>query len=62
MYSTIILIGPVNAGKSTIAALFSQRLGWRCCPLDDNCWQHYQEQGYDECWPDTSRSTPPTLQ
>ena len=49
MYSTIILIGPVNAGKSTIAALFSQRLGWRCCSLDDNCWQHYQEQGYDEC-------------
>lgn len=48
MDSTIILIGPMSAGKSTIAALLAEKL---VCPrysLDDKRWEYYQEIGYDE--------------
>ncbi len=48
MHSAIILIGPVNAGKSTLATLLAQRLGLQRCSLDEIGWQFYQEQGYDE--------------
>jgi hypothetical protein len=43
----IVLIGPVAAGKSTIAALLSERTGIRNVPLDLIRWYYYYRIGYD---------------
>lgn len=45
--SHVILIGPVNAGKSTIAALLADRLGLPWISLDAVCWWYYAELGFD---------------
>lgn len=47
MHSTIILIGPMSAGKSTIAQLLSDKLGLPRYELDEDRWTYYQEIGYD---------------
>ncbi|MDQ3908293.1 MAG: shikimate kinase [Acidobacteriota bacterium] len=47
MISDIILIGPVKAGKSTLAKLLSARLGLPRCSLDRHLG-YYREAGYDE--------------
>lgn len=47
MLSTIVLMGPVNVGKSTIATLLAQHLGWPRCSLDQVCQRYYEEMGYD---------------
>ncbi len=44
----IILIGPMKAGKSTVARLLSERLGIPRHPLDKNRWTYFAEIGYDE--------------
>lgn len=44
----VILIGPVNAGKSTIAPPLAARLGVGQVSLDEVCWGYFQEAGYDE--------------
>ncbi len=44
----IVLIGPVRAGKSTVAALLAQRLGVRQVSFDKERWRYYGEIGYDE--------------
>ncbi len=44
----IILIGPMNVGKSTIARLLAARLGLPRNPLDKNRWRYYAEIGFDE--------------
>ena len=45
----VILIGPVNAGKSTIAVLLAERLGVNRASLDEVCWEYFeQDAGYDE--------------
>lgn len=44
----VILIGPVNAGKSTIAALLAERLAVSFVSLDDVCWDYFAQAGYDE--------------
>jgi shikimate kinase len=44
----VILIGPVNAGKSTLAALLAKRLGATTVSLDEVCSQYFEEAGYDE--------------
>ncbi|MDH5505801.1 MAG: shikimate kinase [Anaerolineae bacterium] len=46
--STIILIGPMSAGKSTIAALLADKLGLPHCALDDGRWGYYDETSYDK--------------
>jgi shikimate kinase len=43
----VVLIGPVNAGKSTIAEPLAQRLGVSCSSLDRVCWGYYRDQGCD---------------
>ncbi len=48
MNSTIILIGPMCAGKSTIAELLAEKLGLLHYVVDDDRWKYYNEIGYDE--------------
>lgn len=43
----IVLIGPVAAGKSTIARLLSARTGIRNVPLDLIRWNYFYRIGYD---------------
>ena len=47
MISDIILIGPIGAGKSTLAALLAGRLGVPRCCMDEERWPYMQEVGYD---------------
>jgi adenylate kinase family enzyme len=48
MTSTIILIGPLAAGKSTIGHLLAKNLGLSQCSIDDVRWKYYEEIGYDK--------------
>ncbi|WP_199194367.1 hypothetical protein [Pleurocapsa sp. CCALA 161] len=48
MLSDVILIGPMNAGKSTIGKLLANYFGIPQCSMDDWRWQYYQEIGYNE--------------
>jgi hypothetical protein len=48
MHSSIILIGPIRAGKSVIAELLAARLNMPHISLDDERWKYYAEIGYDE--------------
>lgn len=48
MQTTIILIGPMSAGKSTVAELLAEKLGLPHYALDDDRWEYYKEIGYDE--------------
>jgi adenylate kinase family enzyme len=48
MNETIILIGPMMAGKSTIGRLLSERLSLPQLILDDLRWDYFREIGYDE--------------
>lgn len=45
--STIILIGPMMAGKSTVGELLAQRLDIPQIALDDIRWDYFDEIGYD---------------
>lgn len=47
MIPDIILIGPLGAGKSTLAALLAERLGVPRCPMDMERWPYMEEAGYD---------------
>lgn len=47
MRSELVLIGPIRAGKSTLAAIISARIGLRQCSMDDYRWKYYDEIGYD---------------
>ena len=48
MNSTIILIGPLGAGKSTVGHLLAKKLGLPQCSVDDVRWKYYEEIGYDK--------------
>lgn len=48
MYSTIILIGPVSAGKSTVATLLAEKLQIPHVSIDEVRWGYYDEIGYDK--------------
>ncbi len=43
----IILIGPMGAGKSTIAALLAERLKLERAELDELRWEYFKEMVYD---------------
>lgn len=43
----VILIGPVNAGKSAIARRLAPRIGVERCSLDQVCWEYYRDAGFD---------------
>jgi shikimate kinase len=44
--STVILIGPVGTGKSTIGRLLAERLGRPQASLDEHRWRYYEEIGF----------------
>ncbi len=44
----ILFIGPVRAGKSTIASLVAAKLGLPHVSLDTLRWDYYPEVGYDD--------------
>lgn len=44
----IILIGPMSAGKSTVAPLLAEQLGLPYYELDEDRWDYYEEFGYDK--------------
>jgi len=48
MNSTIILIGPLGAGKSTVGRLLAKKLELPQCSVDDVRWKYYEEIGYDK--------------
>ena len=50
MAASIILIGPIGAGKTTQMKLLGTRLGWPAFDLDDLRWEYYKEIGYDEAY------------
>jgi shikimate kinase len=45
---TIILIGPMSAGKSTVAELLAEKLQTPQYAVDDHRWDYYKEVDYDE--------------
>jgi len=53
--ANIILIGPVKAGKSTVAALLGQQLEMPVFDFDEQRWQYYEEIGYDKDMAQTIR-------
>ncbi|HEV8635000.1 MAG TPA: hypothetical protein VG370_12260, partial [Chloroflexota bacterium] len=46
----VVLIGPMGAGKSTLAALLAARLGLPCVVADFLSGGYYRGLGYDEAW------------
>jgi hypothetical protein len=55
--TTIIIIGPVGSGKSTVGKLLAAKLGIPQFPLDDLRWAYYAEVGYDANLADHIRKT-----
>jgi shikimate kinase len=48
MATSIILIGPLGAGKTTVSALLAQKLGWTVVEVDAKRTEYRTEIGYDE--------------
>ena len=44
----IVLVGPVRAGKTTLARLISERLQFPHVSLDQARWEYYREIGYND--------------
>ncbi len=53
----IILIGPIGAGKSTVAALLASKLDLPRVSMDDVRFGYYQEIGYDADFAKHKRET-----
>ncbi len=47
MDNTLVLMGPLGVGKSTLAALLSPVLGIPCCAYDDLKVEYLEEAGFD---------------
>jgi adenylate kinase family enzyme len=61
MNATIVLIGPICAGKSSAARLLAARLGLEHIELDKLRWDYYREIGYDEQMAALLKSSKPGL-
>ena len=48
MFDSVILIGPVGAGKSSVGEQVSKNLALPSCSIDDVRENYYKEIGYDE--------------
>jgi len=48
MHASIILIGPISAGKTTVAEWLAARLNLPHVSMDDFRFTYYAEMGYDE--------------
>jgi MoxR-like ATPase len=48
MKPTIILIGPLGVGKSTVGHLLAEKLGLPQCSVDLVRWKYYDEIGFDK--------------
>lgn len=48
MNTTIVLIGPIGAGKSTVGHLLAQKLKLPLCTVDVVRWGYYAKIGYDK--------------
>lgn len=48
MFNTIILIGPICAGKSTVAEVLSNKTGIHRRPMDDLRFDYYKEIGFSK--------------
>ncbi|WP_423223058.1 shikimate kinase [Candidatus Amarolinea aalborgensis] len=48
MNPTIILIGPIGAGKTTVGQLLAEKLGLHFCSIDTVRKAYYQKVGYDD--------------
>ncbi|CAG0936267.1 shikimate kinase [Thermoflexales bacterium] len=48
MNQTIILIGPLGAGKTTVGHLLAEKLDLPFCSVDDVRGAYYREVGYDQ--------------
>ena len=46
--NTIILIGPVGAGKSSVAQQISRKLSLPLFSMDEKRWEYYAEIGYND--------------
>ena len=44
----VLFIGPVRAGKSTLAHLVAEKLNLSHISLDETRWKYYREVGYDD--------------
>ena len=61
MNTTIVLMGPMCAGKSSTARLLAARLGLEHVELDALRWGYYREIGYDEEMAALLKSSKPGL-
>ena len=52
MTASIVLIGPLGAGKTTVAALLGEKLGWTVVEVDNKRHEYRAEIGYDEHYAD----------
>jgi shikimate kinase len=50
MSSTILLIGPLGAGKTTVGQLLAERLGLPFCSVDQVRDAYYKNVGYDQAF------------
>jgi shikimate kinase len=48
MNATIILIGPIGVGKTTVGRLVAEKLGMPFCSVDSVRPAYYQKVGYDQ--------------
>jgi adenylate kinase family enzyme len=48
MKPTIILMGPLGVGKSTVGHLLAEKLGLPQCSVDLVRWKYYDEIGFDK--------------
>ena len=48
MKPTIILIGPLGVGKSTVGHILAEKLGLPKCSVDLVRWKYYDEIGFDK--------------
>ena len=62
MNSTIILIGPLGAGKTTVGTLLAEKLALPFCSIDNVRRAYYQKVGYDETLASQIAASPQGLQ